>query len=195
MARRSFANQLADYQFIAENFRRGGGDRATRRVSKSSDERVERIGRIAAAIVERKQGMSYFALHKLLFLAEVRHLESYGERLSQAYIIRQKDGPYCVELNLTRLPLLVPGLQVVTSRQGMRLRVASQAQMFQNTRPSIELSRNEIGTIEACVERYGDLSDSKLKTMAYLTRPMREILRREKRERINLFNAPILPIK
>jgi uncharacterized phage-associated protein len=41
------------------------------------------------------------------------------------------------------------------------------------------------------VRHYGRRSDDDLKRIAYLTSPMRQILRREKYHRENMFNAPI----
>ena len=40
--------------------------------------------------------------------------------------------------------------------------------------------------------KYGPLTASKLKTATYLTAPMRELLRKEKSLRMNLFNSAVL---
>jgi len=95
MIHRSFANQLSDYQFIAEEVRRGGR-RASMRAKNAPPRRTSQL---VDEITSRKPDLSYFALHKLLFLIEVRALEEYGNRLTDSYIIRQKDGPYCVDLH------------------------------------------------------------------------------------------------
>jgi hypothetical protein len=39
--------------------------------------------------------------------------------------------------------------------------------------------------------KYGSLSASKLKTAVYVTAPMRELLRKEKSLRVNLFNGAV----
>ena len=47
------------------------------------------------------------------------------------------------------------------------------------------------GFVSQVVGRYAGLSDAALKTKVYLTDPMKEILRQERDQLINLYNAPI----
>jgi hypothetical protein len=46
-------------------------------------------------------------------------------------------------------------------------------------------------TLDEVIARYSFSSDADLKKAVYLTAPMRLILRREKYENLNLYNAPI----
>jgi hypothetical protein len=48
-----------------------------------------------------------------------------------------------------------------------------------------------IDVFKDVIERYGKRNDGDLKRIVYLTSPMRKILRREKYQRDNMFNAPI----
>lgn len=191
MVHRSFANQLADYQFVAEVLRRGG-----KRKSKSS--RRPRTGSAKSAAVVRRileehpNGLTYFALHKLYFLSEVAYLEAVGERLSNAYIVRQKDGPYCVDLHLSRLKLMIPDLDVRTVKGEVWLALSPQ-RTFSDERSEDELSDLERKIVDHTVSRNRGASNVELKRRAYLSLPMREVLRKERRGRKNLFNIALLP--
>lgn len=192
MIHRSFANQLADYQFVAERIRRReNGDVICRVKSKSpiGDERI--VGVVERIIGDRPAGVGYFALHKMFFLSEVARLEKTGDRLTSAYIIRQKDGPYCVDLQLRKLINSVPGLLV--RRHGTKITLRWEGKdLFHAGDSGAVLLRADLELVDDVVRRYGGLSDAQLKTAAYMARPMRSLLQKEKRLGMNLFNAPIL---
>lgn len=193
MIHRSFANQLADYQFVAEVMSRDG--KVRKRPRQARNQRSHKVGLVARRILDKKvDGMSYFALHKLYFLAEVDQLDSAGERLTNSYVIRQKDGPYCVDLHISKLPELIPGVLIEKVHGHFKVRLPSQLQ-FQESDSGTGLSEEEVTSIDRTVDRYGNLSDVELKRVAYLTTPMRKILRKEKDLRVNLFNTAVLPYK
>lgn len=190
MVHRSFANQLSDYQFIAETVRRLGTP-SRRRQSAKPRQSSAKVGAAAGLLLEESGELSYFALHKLLFLAEVRHLEATSERLTEGYFVRQKDGPYCVELHASRLPALVDGCR--TRVVGNQLMVSlGQQDLLANGRAQV-LSQSAERTVREIAQKYARLTASKLKTATYLTAPMRALLRKEKSLRTNLFNSAVLP--
>lgn len=191
MVHRSFGNQLADYQFVAELLFRGKNpNRPVTKAKKSAPK--EDVQSVAIELLRQKKGMSYFAIHKLFFLAEVKHLERTGARLTSAYIIRQKDGPYCVDLHIARLAK-IPGVQLMKSATGsLRLGYAEQRSLISGVACD-ELSEEARATIALVIDRYGSLSERDLKRMVYLSSPMRSVLRREKQLGVNTFNAPLLP--
>jgi uracil-DNA glycosylase family 4 len=194
MVHRSFANQLADYQFIAEAVRRGkrAANKATyKTVTRTS----QKVGAAAQVLLETSGELSYFALHKLMFLSEVKHLESWGERITDGYFVRQKDGPYCVELHASRLSALVPGAHGRQLRGTLLVYLGQRSLLADCTGQTDILSDEERTTLRAVALKYGQLSAAKLKTATYLTSPMRELLRREKSLKINLFNSAVLPRK
>ncbi|OWQ45262.1 uracil-DNA glycosylase [Roseateles noduli] len=191
MVHRSFANQLADYQFIAETVRRNGGA-ARRKPSAKVSRASAKVGAAARVLLKEGGELSYFALHKLLFMAEVRHLEAASERLTEGYFVRQKDGPYCVELHASRLAALVPGC--FTRTVGKHLMVSLGQQDLLGRALQVDaLSAGARRTLSEVVAKYGHLSAGQLKTAIYLTAPMRELLRKEKNLKMNLFNSAVLP--
>lgn len=193
MIHRSFANQLSDYQFVAETLRRYGKKRKSANIAAPRLSSKEKVGAVAARIIRQKPTLSYFALHKLVFLAEARHLEKTGKRLTDAYIIRQKDGPYCVELNVGKLVHLLPKLEVMRNGTEVTLRMTTQGDLLDGDLPEM-LSKDELTSIDDVIDAYGAMSNADLKRVSYLAKPMRTILRRERTHRVNLFNAPVFPI-
>ena len=191
MVHRSFANQLADYQFIAEAVRRGSG--AVRRKPSAKLSRAsEKVGAAARVLLEESGELSYFAMHKLLFMAEVRHLEAASERLTEGYYVRQKDGPYCVELHASRLAALIPGCYTRTIGKHLMVSLGQEDLLGGASQVDV-LSAAARRTLAEVATKYGHLPSAKLKTAIYLTAPMRELLRREKTLRMNLFNSAVLP--
>jgi uracil-DNA glycosylase family 4 len=185
MLSRSAANQRSDYQFIAEEWRRLG--KPERRSSGFSPSDVLNLARY---LIASRGTISYFELHKLTYLTEYVHVRRYGHRLTSAYFIRQKDGPYCTSLELKRLKRSDESIRV--SRRGeklfMRIAASGPTKLF----PSLDaLSEPAKAAADEALERYAGKDDAELKTAVYLTAPMRFLLRREKAEGTNLYNAPI----
>jgi uracil-DNA glycosylase family 4 len=192
MVHRSFANQLSDYQFVAESLRRL---KKPRKKAGSAKPRTEaaKLGLVAQrALRSSPNGLSYFALHKLCFLAEIASLESNGERLTNAYVVRQKDGPYFVDLHLAKLPQLVPGIQTWSEHGKVLLRLAPQLD-FLVAEDQSGISESEEVAIEKVLAKYGRMPDEELKRVVYLSKYMRALLRKEKSAGANLYNAAVLP--
>jgi len=194
MIHRSFANQLSDYQFIVEASKRlQKTKRQKPKASQNSLARSKKLSQITKRILEKKpEGLSYFALHKLHFLAEIACLEATGERLANAYVVRQKDGPYYVDLHINKLMALIPNLEIEKSSDKLRLSISPQTNFYEADPESL-LSEAEIRIIDQTVERYRNLSDAELKRVAYLSKPMRTMLRKEQKLGINLYNSAVLP--
>lgn len=194
MVHRSFANQLADYQFISERLRRSGKVQSRKGVGRPR-EADNKLARVTAEVMRsHSRGMSYFALHKLIYLSEVAHMELAGERIVNAYVVRQKDGPYYVDLHLSKLKGLIPEVWIGNRSGSIWLEYSPQLEFAEDSN-SNDLSSREIESISRTISRYGRMSDFDLKRVCYLSRPMRELLRQERSQKVNLFNVAVLPYK
>jgi hypothetical protein len=76
----------------------------------------------------------------------------------------------------------------------MWLRVPNQMGLLDATMPS-SLTESEAQAVDKVIKRYSAMSDFDLKRVCYLSRPMRELLRLERRGKLNLFNVAVLPYK
>ena len=185
MIHRSFANQRSDYQFVAEQWRR----LSTTRRSSAGSTRAD-VMAVARYLLASRGVVTYFELHKLAYLAEYLHVRKSGRRLTSAYFIRQKDGPYCTDLVIDRIRRADGSIRVFTESGKLCLRLGKdQTPQLFGGKP--EISDEARAAADEAMQRYGDKSDSELKTAVYLTAPMRFLLRREQSAKANLYNAPI----
>ena len=124
MIHRSYANQRSDYQFVAEQLKRFG---MATRISHNRT-KID-VAAVANVIIGASPGISYFALHKLFYLIELAQVKEHGEQLTRAFFIRQKDGPYCVDLHHQKLRKALPHINFHT-KQGRFLVRSSQHDLF-----------------------------------------------------------------
>lgn len=189
MIHRSFLNQLADYRFVAETLRSVTASRP--RVTNTKPT-APSVAAIVQELLSLCGPISYFALHKLFYLLEYEHCRQTSERMTRCYIIRQKDGPYVVELNIRRLKKALPELRVWNEGNKLMLSLKESDTLFSSAlRTAFVGDRRVDETIKSVASRYAHRSDEELKRVVYLTTPMRRILRREKYRRENQFNVPV----
>lgn len=100
MLHRSFFNQLSDYRFLAEQLNRLSRRRNSIAICGQIHSDVALTVR---RILEVFGSISYFRLHKLFYMLEYHHVRVTGRRLTTSYAIRQKDGPYFVDLHISKL--------------------------------------------------------------------------------------------
>lgn len=182
MIHRSYANQRSDYRFVAEELRKSQRRRAQSTGGKSSEAAAEMVRRILRA----NGPTDYFAVHKLMYLAEARSTRQGTGRLWSGYVVRQKDGPYYTDFNIRRLKKAIPGLQIVTSRGKLVLSIGDES-----TDLFSEFEGGGYDLLTEVVKELGALTNAELKTRAYLTTPMKKILRSESETGIGRYNCPI----
>lgn len=181
---RSFANQRSDYQFVSEQNRRINKISKTSKIYGMSGFDVTQIVR---EILRLCNTIDYFKLHKIFYLVEYAYFNKYKHRLTDAYIVRQKDGPYCTNLHYQKIKKSIP--EAVIKEKNNVLYISYASDLF-STRHEIDECIG--GVIEDTIKKYGNLTNSEIKTKVYLTMPMRVLLKIEQREKINLYNAPII---
>jgi len=185
MIHRSFANQRSDDQFVAEQWRRLT---QVRRIS-SGVTRSD-VMAIARYLLASRGSVTYFELHKLAYLTEYLHVRKSGRRLTSAYFIRQKDGPYCTDLQIDRIRRADGSIRIFKEGNKLCLRLGEDRtpHLF-SAQP--EVSEDAKVAADEAMLRYGGKNDSELQTAVYLTAPMRFLLRREQSTKSNLYNSPI----
>jgi uracil-DNA glycosylase family 4 len=182
MIHRSFFNQLTDYQYLAETFARLSRVPRPRPVKPTS----AAIATIAERLMSDGDGISYFALHKLFYLAEYEFFRQTRRRMTDAYIVRQKEGPYVFEMHIKKLKKAIKDLECWTKGDRLMLRIVRRDDLF------VAKVRTEFDdVIDRVINKYRSCSDSELKRVVYLTAPMRHLLKKEKCSGENTFNRPI----
>ena len=103
MIQQELCQSKIHYQFIADQLKQ-----ITKKKIKSFSKPQLDVALIIDYIFNKKNSLTYFALHKLFYLIEYKSVRKFGNRLTNSYIIRQKDGPYCTELHLFKLQKVLP---------------------------------------------------------------------------------------
>lgn len=189
MIHRSMANQRSDYQFISDAYKKQTGLKKNKSYSKPQ----LNVALIVDYLFTKKSSFTYFALHKLFYLIEYKSVEKYGYRLTNSYIIRQKDGPYCTELHLLKLKKALPYLATKNLSSSNILVFKKPSQLFEERLIDVYEIEDDIkDLIDKVFEDHGKKSNAALKRSVYFTRPMRNILLVESEQKLNLYNAPII---
>jgi uracil-DNA glycosylase family 4 len=178
---RSFLNQRADYQFVADELKKQGKNQHKIYGKPAND-----VADVIDLITTLKPSLSYFALHKLFYLVEYTFAKRFNEKATTGYIVRQKDGPYCTDLHLSKLKKSFSDLTISNSAGIIML----MRQKAAPNRPEA-ISDNIRKVVEEVVAKFGEQDEVSLKRLVYLTQPMRKILRKEKIEHRNLMNVPL----
>lgn len=184
MIHRNFATQTADYYFVGETLSRIG--RKKQRVvgiAKPNSSSWD----IVKYIIFKYNQISLFSLHKIMYLVDWYSYKDRKNCLSDFVYIRQKDGPYCVELGSRWFKSFSQQIQTF-SLNGKPYVRWQHAGLFEETPPLNEESRS---FIDATIDRIGVLTDSELKSRVYLTDPMKQSLLAE-RAGVRQLNRPLL---
>lgn len=180
MIHRNFAAQTADYYFVGEVYRRTLAKR--RKVVAHPPPRAG--WEIVSYVLSKMQVLSLFQLHKIMYLIDYRYYKNANEKLTDFFYIRQKDGPYCVELG-SRWYKKFDSLDV-TYRAGVPILHWRHAGLFAEENPLRDGTKNVVDDLLRPLSR---LTDAELKTRAYLTAPMKRALRAERTGLVGLNRA------
>jgi uracil-DNA glycosylase family 4 len=184
MIHRNFAAQTADYYFVGEAVRRlQNRPRTKANIAKPASEAWDVVKYVIASLGE----CSLFKLHKTMFLIDYESMKTTGNPITDFVYIRQKDGPYCVELGSRWFKAFASQISVL-NRDGKPFVIWNDRGLFGRTSdPEMQAK----GMIDVMVESLRGLSDSQIKTRSYLTAPMKASLRAERAGSSQL-NRPLL---
>lgn len=184
MVHRGIEQQQGDYSFLRQLM-----SAVKKRPRRSAGQTRSDILAIAKYLLESKGTITYFQLHKLAYLTEYVHVRRSGRRLTSAYFIRQAEGPYCTDLEINRLRRAEGAIR--TFRDGNKLRLGLGTDRTPRLFEDPGLSEDARLAADEALRRYGDKEEAELKIAAYLTAPMKFLLRREKTSNQPMLNTPI----
>jgi len=137
------------------------------------------------AILELTGELTYFKLTKLLYLIDFHATERLGLPFAGDIYIRQFDGPW--------LPTLNAELEKMERFEVRRFFAHRLSMVAPGPCPrfKVELDDAVLDIITEIVEKYGPLTNSRIKTAVYQTEPMRQILKEERAGK-DMRNKPVL---
>ena len=182
---RSLTQQRTDFIALSHEVSPFTGLKKQKALKQDRQFDVSRQSKLAAMveyIVMRCKEISFFKLTKLLYLIDYSHLTNFGSMISDSIYLRMQAGPW--------IPYLKNVVQesnyIRTTQKGGKPYMISIA-----TVSHFDLSDIERETIDMCIEKYKDRSDAQMRTAAYLTPPMRYIMKQERSGK-SMLKTPVL---
>ena len=184
MIHRNFTAQTADYYFVGEHVRRLTSKAKTPATHAKAHSQAWDIVKYVLAYFGE---LSLFRLHKSMYLIDYASILQRRQPLTDFFYIRQKDGPYCVELGSRWYKSYADKVAFKTLNGRPWLSWYSSG-LFHNEPPIDESDRRFVDSVLTAIR---PLSDAQLKTRSYLTGPMKESLKAERAGAMQL-NRPLL---
>jgi uracil-DNA glycosylase family 4 len=190
---RSLASQRADYFQLSKLVDPYQGLQRRRPMLPSgvlitAPDDLTKMAHVLIFLLYRLGRVSKFKLTKLLYLADFDAAQTLGREITESVYLRQVDGPWPPEID--RALSQLADYEVVTFfRRGIPVVSLGPSPRFEPL-----LDEEESAILLEVVRRYGDMTNSQIKSVAYRTTPMRELLRRERAGERTL-NQPVLYTK
>lgn len=185
LVHRNYFNQLADFYWIQKNVKVKSQaweklERSNLKVKiKSARKSQSRLQKLIFEILSRVGRISEFKLTKIIYLIDYESLVTRGKLITNSFYIRSYNGPIPVGLDNELAELLDVGI-VIKSRAGFKL----------NGLYTSSAVNEESLIISNIIEKYKDYKDDQIKTAAYLTKPMKRILKTEK-QGVSMIHKPV----
>lgn len=184
MIHRNFALQSADYYFVGEFVRRKTKKGS---VGRPSSRKLEASWNVVRYVISKLAPMSLFRLHKFFYLLDYQSLRQRGQAMTNFVYIRQKDGPYCVELGSRWFKDHENEIEITFEKKIPYVHW-SNGNLFSSPP---DVGNEDRHLIDNLIDQLAKLSDAQLKTRAYLTKPMKDALIAE-RTGASRLNMPLL---
>lgn len=140
---------------------------------------------MVAVVLDYLKELSFFKLTKLLYLIDYNHLEQFGQSMSGCIYLRMQEGPWIPYLK--DISKVYDGLLFNTYFVGRKPYVLLRVDNYK----SQTLNDDKAIFIRRICEKYKNHDDASIKTAAYCTKPMKYILRQEKKGR-KMTKVPVL---
>lgn len=189
-AHRSSRNQLADFYTLAERIdplkgaRQRRKPRLPRSYKRAGEFRPTRLQEVVVELLQRTGPLSKFKLAKLIYLLDYVAYQKEGSIITGAFYLNQKEGP--IQASLSRNLAAMEGYEITTSFAKYRPHIAAGP----NPRFESQLDVKKHRLLDRVLRRYSHHDEASIKTVVYLTDPMKRILR-EERKGHNMLNKPV----
>ncbi len=184
LVHRPLAEQRADFIKLSHYIDPMDGIKKKNRTQRESQKQNDRLLPLAKLVVDFCNELSLFKLTKLLYLIDYTSLKQFGNSISGSVFLRMQEGPW-----IPSLSSLINNNKRYFSVFFIKKQpyVHSTTERYEDDR----YSTTEKELVLNVLRQYATLSDSELKTVVYLTKPMRYILREEKKGE-NMLRIPVL---
>ncbi|OGW17866.1 MAG: hypothetical protein A3G93_02135 [Nitrospinae bacterium RIFCSPLOWO2_12_FULL_45_22] len=190
LVHRSIIKQRADYMLLAKQIDPLKGRKIKKTKKLSSQLSLLSVNRtplheMVLLFVNKFKELSIFKLTKLLYLTDILALEQLGKTLSGEIYLRKQEGPWVPKLNEVLKSIKSSNIEINYKNKIPYIVIGP------NPIPESHLDENALSVVLRVIEKYGNMSNAEIKSAAYLTEPMKYILKREKGGR-DMRNIPVI---
>lgn len=189
MIHRSLVQQRADFIKLSHlvNPITGIKKKADNNNVSSKAKLNDKLSDMVLYILLQLKDISFFKLTKLLYLTDLSFLEQYNTSISGCVYLRMQEGPWIPTLKNITIELEKEYLKTYYKKRKPYI------QLIGNNieEKQFELDQQEKGMILYICQKYGDYDDAKIKVAAYMTKPMKYIIKNENKGR-NMTKIPVL---
>jgi uracil-DNA glycosylase family 4 len=186
---RSFAQQKSDFMKLSNIVDpiKGLKKRKVRETQNNSIESLigTPIYSCIISIIKKLRDISFFKLTKLLYLVDLHSIENLNESITKEIYLRQLEGPWIPKLKNYVKDLNDYEIFSYFKNNKPFIKLGS------NFRSDVQLDEKQIEIIIDVIDKYGNMSDAKIKYFVYQTEPMKHVLEME-RNGENAKNKPLI---
>lgn len=186
---RSLIQQRADFIRLSHlvDPQYGLKEKISNKKPKSNIKLSVKLSDMTLYILQNVHNISFFKLTKLLYLTDLSFLEQHNVTISGSVYLRMQEGPW------------IPMLKDITNELNKKyletyyIKRKPYVKLVNNNfeEKDLNLTQEEKNMILLMCQKYKDYDDAKIKTAAYLTRPMKYIIKKENTGR-NMTKIPVL---
>ena len=185
---RSIVQQRADFIRLSHIVNPITGIRKKAENRKISSAKLnDKLSDMVLYILLQLKNISFFKLTKLLYLVDLSFIEQHNTSISGCVYLRMQEGPWIPTLKNTTMELEKEYLKTYYINKKPYVKLENQ----NIKEEQLSLSTEEKGMIICICQKYEDYDDAKIKTAAYMTKPMKYIIKNEKMGR-NMTKIPVL---
>lgn len=186
---RSLVQQRADFIRLSHivNPKLGLKKKTNKKGNASVIKSDDKLKYMVLYILKQLNELSFFKLTKLLYLTDLSFLEKYNISISGSIYLRMQEGPW------------IPTLKDIT----MELEKEYINTYYKSKKPYVKLKNVNFDEGQICLsqeekemifiicQKYKNHDDANIKTVAYMTKPMKYIIKQEKTGR-NMTKIPVI---
>lgn len=189
MVHRSFSKQTADYINLSKYIHplKGIKQQSKKPTSKikPSFDKLSKLDQCILAILQSAKDITYFKLMKLIFLADLTAINQLGYSITGSIYLRQQEGPWNPKLMDVLKKL--NNFEIICYFRGRSPHV----KIGSNPRFELRLQKQEMEILAKIISKYSSMTNSQIKTITYITKPMKYILRQERKGK-KMLNKPVI---
>lgn len=185
---RSLVHQRADFIKLSHLVSPQKGLKKRNSLKKAGPAKLnDKLSDMVLYIIRQINEISFFKLTKLLYLTDLAFIEKYSTSISGCVYLRMQEGPWIPTLKYTTEELEKEYISMYYIGKKPYLKLKN----YNYEETQMNLSKKEKEILLNICEKYKDYDDANIKLVAYMTKPMKYIIKNEKKGR-NMTKIPVL---